>query len=370
MKGWVLVAEMITKEHIRQYLYELGMCAVGFTHAGPFERLERVLTKRRREGYTTGPVKGTIEGRCRPRLHFPWANTIISVAYPYRLYWGATEDNLKGNISSSALGEDYHCVLRERLELTANFISERVENLRYKIMADTGPLVDREVAYRAGVGWYGKNCSIIVPSAGTTVFLGEMLTDLVLEPDRALERDCGACTRCIDNCPTGALIAPYNLNAQRCISYLTQKRGIIPREMRNKIGNNLYGCDKCLISCPYNRDISYNGEGSNVDLWELMQMDRSEFDKRYKKSPWAWRGLNVLKRNAAIVLGNKGKRSGLDILEGALKQPSAMVRGHAAWAIGRIGGPRARELLRESSNHEQDEYVLGEINAALGEIKL
>ncbi len=345
---------MVTKERIRQYLYGLGMCAVGFTHAGPFKGLEGILS----------------EERCRPRLHFPWVNTIISVAYPYRLYETGSHGNLKGTVSSSALGEDYHRLLRRKLGKAAEFISRGVKDFRYEIMVDTGPLADREIAYRAGLGWYGKNCLIIVPSIGSAVYLGEMLINIVLEPDRVLEKGCGACTRCIDNCPTGALAESYRFDAQRCISYLTQKRGIIPRRMREKIGDNLYGCDECLVSCPHNSSISHNNGETAVDLHELIGMNRNEFNKKYGESAWGWRGLNVLKRNATLVLGNKRKESGLAPLGTALKQPSPMVRGHAAWAIGRIGGPRALGLLKESLDRERDEYVIEEINAALGELKL
>lgn len=397
---------MVTKEQIRQYLLGLGMCAVGFTHAGDFEGLENIIADRQSRGYLSGFEKGSLKERCCPRLNRDWARSIVAVAYPYRLHldtwgtcgdtWGTcgnisgAEKNISspegagsgvsedisnmgpyGTVSSSTVGEDYHRLIKERLERLAGFISQRVNGFRYEIMVDTGPLVDREVAYRGGLGWYGKNCSIIVPPFGSAVFLGEMLINLELEPDVPLESRCGNCTLCVDNCPTGALTAPYKLDARRCVSYITQARGIIPREIRDKMGVSLYGCDRCLISCPYNQtNVCHSVEAINVDLAELMGMNHEEFNKKYRNSALGWRGLNVLKRNAAIALGNRGSPSGLFVLEKALKQPSPIVRGHAAWAIGRVGGPKARRLLEKGLIYEGNEYVIEEINSALKKLQI
>lgn len=358
---------MITKKQIREYIIGLGMCSVGFTHPGPFERLEQVLEDRCSRGYLSGFEKGTLRERCRPGECYDWVRSIISVAYPYKLYRDTPGIGLKGTISSSAVGEDYHRLLTEKLGKAARYISERVEGFRYEIMVDTGPLADREVAYRAGLGWFGKNCSIIISSSGSAVFLGEMLINLELEPDLPIEDSCGGCTRCIDNCPTGALVAPYTLDAWRCISCLTQKRGIIPSEIRDRMGYSLYGCDRCLLSCPHNQSNSYDGGAAYVDLAELIGMDGREFDRKYKHSALGWRGLNVIKRNAVIALGNKGHQSGLNVLEKALEHPSPIIRGHAAWAVGRIGGKRARRMLEKSLAGEQDAYASKEIRAALGE---
>lgn len=360
---------MITREQIREYMYGLGLCRVGFTHAGPFDRLERVLEERCALGYLSGFEKGNVIERCRPGECFDWVRSIISAAYPYRLYRDGQGSGLKGTISGSAVGEDYHRLLGEKLRQAAEFISRRVEGFRYEIMVDTGPLADREVACRSGVGWFGKNCSIITPSFGSAVVLGEILTNLELEPDPPIEGDCGECARCIESCPTGALVAPYTLDARRCISYLTQKRGGIPREIRDKMGVSLYGCDRCIEACPHNRHGLEDSGPAAVDLERLVTMDKKEFDRLYKNSALGWRGLNVIKRNAVVALGNLGARSGLDVLEEALKHPSAVIRGHAAWAVGRIGGQRAREMLEKSLDSERDQYVREEITAALAGLK-
>ena len=356
---------MITKEQIREYITQMGFCSVGFTHPMPFKRLEKVLWERREAGYLSGFEKGSLKERCCPKLHFDRVRSIIAAAYPYQLYEDIKSNGLKGTISSSAVGQDYHRLLKTKLERAARFISERTEGFEYQIMIDTSPLADREVAYRSGIGYYGRNCSIIVPSAGSAVFLGEMLTNLELEPDRQLEDDCGECTACIDSCPTGALVKPYTLNAAKCISNITQKRGVVPRELRDKMGTSLYGCDRCLQSCPHNRTGSCGQDITGIDLEELIKMDSREFNKRYKHSAWGWRGLNIIKRNAVIALGNLGDSKGLSVLEKALVHPSAVIRGHAAWAVGRIAGGVAADILINSLAKEADGYVREEIEAAL-----
>jgi epoxyqueuosine reductase len=360
---------MITKEQIREYIYGLGLCEVGFTDARPFDQLERVIKERRDRGYLSGFEKGTDRERCRPGECYDWVRSIISVACPYTLYRDGPSDSPAGTISGSAVGGDYHRLLREKLEQAARYISEKEEGFRYEIMVDTGPLADREVACRSGIGWFGKNCSIITPASGSAVVLGEMLTNVELEPDSPKEGECGECNRCIENCPTGALVAPYTLDASRCISCLTQKRGIVPLELRDKMGVSIYGCDRCLAACPHNRGVLSSGEPPGIDLEQLIRMGKKEFDRAYKQSAFGWRGLNVLKRNAVIALGNLRARSGLAALQQALRSPSAVIRGHAAWAVGRIGGEKAKGMLEEALSCEKDGYVRGEILAALGGLR-
>jgi epoxyqueuosine reductase len=356
---------MITKEQIREYIYGLGLCEVGFTDARPFDRLERVIKERRDLGYLSGFEKGTDRERCRPGERYDWVRSIISVACSYDIYRNDPAGGLAGTISGSAVGEDYHRLLKEKLEQAARYISEKEEGFRYEIMVDTGPLADREVACRSGIGWFGKNCSIITPASGSAVVLGEMLTNIELGPDSPKEDDCGECNRCMENCPTGALVAPYTLDASRCISCLTQKRGIVPRELRDKMGVSIYGCDRCLAVCPHNQGVLSSGEPPGIDLEHLIRMDGQEFDRTYKRSAFGWRGLSVLKRNAVIALGNIKAQSGLVVLQEALRSPSAVIRGHAAWAVGWIGGEKAKGMLEEALRCEKDGYVTEEIKAAL-----
>jgi len=361
---------MITKEEIREYAVGLKLSPVGFADAFCFDRLREILEQRHSKGYLSGLETGTIEERCCPDLHLEEVRTIISAGLPYLSFSGEDDvyqgKKLVGFISGSAVGEDYHRILKRKLEYLAHHISEKVDNFKYRIMVDTGPLVDREIAYRAGLGWYGKNCNIITTSYGSAILLGEMLTNLELEPDKVLERDCGECNMCLEKCPTGALISPYVLDAERCISYLTQMRGVIPRELRNKIGASIYGCDRCQQCCPHNTKVQKGDEKQIiVVLKELLDMSKKRFAEEFKNSAAGWRGLNILKRNAVIALGNHKSKEGFALLEKALKHPSSVIRGHAAWAVGQIGGKKAEKILKEALAFEKEGYVLSEIQIAI-----
>jgi epoxyqueuosine reductase len=360
---------MITKEEIRHKANQLGLTAVGFTHPGPFERAKAVLEQRKKQGYLSGFEVGYCDRRCNPQLHMDDIKSIISVGLPYRIPVSTPKPGhlgLKGTISGSAVGPDYHRELNSKLEVLSQWIASRVDGFKYRIMVDTGPLIDREIAFRSGIGWFGKNCSIICPECGSGIFLGEILTNVELEPDRPINRYCGDCNLCIDICPTGALAEPYTINALKCISYLTQMRGVIPKNHREAMGTSIFGCDRCQQCCPHNSRLYDDGDGRNIiDLREIIQMDKNRFKQEYGDSAIGWRGLNLLKRNAAVAIGNIGSEQGFELLEQALNNPSALVRGHAAWAVGRIGRPKSRHILKRAVAFEKDPYVLGEIKDAI-----
>lgn len=364
---------MITKEEIRNRAKEMGLDPVGFTHSGPLDRIKRALEERKKLGYLSGLEVGTLGERCCPSLHLDEVKSIIAVGLPYSIppkKGGDSTGSLSGTISGSVAGEDYHRVIRSKLQKLAEYISGRVEYFKYYIMVDTGPLVDREIAFRSGIGWYGKNCSIISPEYGSGIFLGEMLTNIDLEPDESVERDCRGCNLCIENCPTGALVEPYVLDAKKCVSYLTQMRGVVPRDLRSKMGTSIYGCDRCQQCCPYNTEVKAGSYMQNlIAIKQLLEMDRREFQEKHGTKAFAWRGLNVLKRNAVIALGNLKSQEGLPLLEKALKHPSPVIRGHAAWAIGQIDGLRGRKMLEKALAGERDAYVADEIMLSLEEIK-
>jgi epoxyqueuosine reductase len=360
---------MITKEDIKAKANELGLHPVGFTHPGPFDRAKAVLEQRNRQGFLSGLETGSIDERCCPELHMDNVKSIISVGLAYSIPTNIPKQpytDIKGIISGSAIGPDYHNVLNTRLEELAQWISLRVNGFTYRIMVDTGPLIDREIAFRSGIGWFGKNCSIICRDCGSGIFLGGMLTNLELEPDRPVEHDCGECALCIQSCPSGALLEPYTVNAKRCISYLTQMRGVIPKDLREAMGTSVFGCDRCQQCCPYNSRTNNSIDSQSlIDLQEILRMDKSAFRQRYGSSAISWRGLNLLKRNAAVAIGNTGNEEGLEVLEQALKYRSAVVRGHAAWAVGKTGHPRGRGILKRALVLETDPYVVDEIKEAL-----
>jgi len=282
----------------------------------------------------------------------------------------------RGRISRYAWGDDYHAVMEPRLKRLAAFLVSRGARVaRYYV--DTGPVIDRAAARRAGLGWFGKNTLIITRSGhGSWVFLGEILTDLALVPDPPARGDCGRCRLCLDACPTGAIVAPYTVDARKCISYLTiEHRGPIPAAMRPLIGDRIFGCDVCQTVCPHNAktlarthpEFAPRAEaGARPELIPLLNIGDAEFRRRFAGSPVTRTKRRGLRRNVAVALGNLGDPHAVPALVRALgDEDDPVVRGHAAWALGRIGTGDAREGLRARLALEQDAEVRGEIADAL-----
>ena len=282
----------------------------------------------------------------------------------------------RGRISRYAWGEDYHKVMEPRLHRLASFLLSRGATVaRYYV--DTGPVIDRAAARRAGLGWYGKNTLIITRRGhGSWVFLGEILTDLALPPDAPAEGDCGRCRLCLDACPTGAIVSPYMVDARRCISYLTiEHRGPIPRELRPAIGDHIFGCDICQVVCPHNAKTAAQmhpefsprpGTGSRPLLLPLLNITEEEFQRRFRGSPVKRTRRGGLRRNVAVALGNLGDPDAVpELLRALADDGDPLVRGHAAWALGRIGTGEAREGLRQRLLSERDGGVQEEISLAL-----
>ncbi len=302
------------------------------------------------------------------------ARSIVCIAVPY-----ATPQTprppLHGRVSNYAWSLDYHARMRELLAGVARAIDDAAGGPVTAIACDTKPIAERAFAARAGLGWIGKHTNLISPALGSFVFLGEVITTLELEPDAPLRKTCGACTRCVAGCPTGALRGDYTIDATRCIADLTQRTDPIPRAMRPLIGDWIWGCDICQVVCPPTRKAGSTGAAAFVpfdetvaapSLTELLQLRSGEFKRRYARTAMGWRGAAVLRRNAAIGLGNALDRSAIAALAAALAgDPHPMVRGAAAWALGRIAAPRAFEALRECAVTETDPTVQEEIAAAL-----
>jgi epoxyqueuosine reductase len=243
---------------------------------------------------------------------------------------------------------------------------------------DTARIVDRAVAQRAGLGWYGKNTNILSRERGSWILLGELMLDIELPCDDPVRTTCGACERCMPACPTGALVAPGVLDNDRCISYLTiELRGPIPRHMRPLIGDWVFGCDICQEVCPVNRKAvpgnheefdPSSGIGPSPSLVELLEMSEDEFKIRFRHSPVKRAKSAGMRRNAAVALGNAGDTEAVPALVRALASEPALVRGHAAWALGRIGGPPAVSALVRRLELEEDAWVREEIWLALDQL--
>lgn len=334
---------------LRQYIIdtskELDIDIIGFTDGSPFYNLEDYLIKRQKENKQAEFEEDDIKKRIDPKLSFPGCKTIISIGLSYNNNFNKRANyKLKGILSKSSWGLDYHIVLKTRIENLIKEI-EKVVDFNYKYFVDTGPLVDREVARRSGIGYYGKNCSIINDEYGSFIFLGYILTDLDIDNySTPLKSKCGDCDLCIKACPTGALERPYKFNPKKCIAYLTQTKETIPYESRKKIGTKIYGCDTCQMACPKNKDIKIPNHEEflpedtkgYMDIEELLSISNRQFKEKYGSMAGSWRGKNILRRNAIIALVNMKDKGNLKILEPLSKEESTMIREYAKWAIEKL----------------------------------
>lgn len=366
------------KTEIIQYSKTIGIDKIGFTTAVPFSELKNRLIRQRELGYQSGFEEPDLEKRTNPALLLQESASIISIAlaYPVKMQnrVQSKSGERRGIFSRASWGLDYHLVLKERLQKLEQFIIDKYPEAVLKPMVDTGELADRAVAERAGIGWSGKNCSIITPEFGSYVYLGEMITNIPFEPDVPLEDRCGECRKCLDACPTGALVQAGQINANRCISFLTQTKDFIPEEYRDKIGNRIYGCDSCQTACPENKGIDFHHhsemepEPEQVKplLKPMLTLSNREFKARFGSLAGAWRGKKPIQRNAIIALAHfKDESAVADLIQVLKKDDRPVMRGTAAWALGKIGGEKAREALEKAQQIEQSNEVLFEINKAL-----
>ncbi|MEX3746375.1 tRNA epoxyqueuosine(34) reductase QueG [Lysinibacillus xylanilyticus] len=360
------------------YAMSIGVDKIGFTTAAPFTELKNRLRRQQELGYQSGFEESDIEKRTEPLKLLEGAESIvaIAVAYPSRMQNAPVgkKGARRGIFCRASWGVDYHTALRERLKLLSAWLEARIEGVRIESMVDTGALVDRAVAERAGIGWGGKNCSIITPEFGSYVYLGELITNIPFAPDKPMEDECGDCRLCLDVCPTGALIEGGQLDSQRCIAFLTQTKGTLPDEFRSHIGNRLYGCDTCQTVCPKNKGkINWIHEEFKPDpelakplLVPLLTISNRDFKEKFGHVSGSWRGKKPIQRNAILALAHFKEEAAVPDLVALLKKDERpVIRGTAAWALGKIGGAQAQSALLEAKVKEQDEEVLVEINKGL-----
>ncbi|QDS35888.1 tRNA epoxyqueuosine(34) reductase QueG [Brevibacillus brevis] len=371
-----------TKQSIIDYAKEIGIDKIGFASADPFTALKERLLVHREKGYESGFEEPDLEKRTNPELLLDGARSLISIAlaYPSKLKNPPKSEPgaYRGILCRAAWGTDYHHVLRDKLDKLTRFIRELEPGARIESMVDTGALSDRAVAERAGIGFVGKNCAIITPEFGSWVYLGELVTNLPLPSDLPIEEGCGDCNICVDACPTGALIQGGQLDAQRCVAYLTQVKDFIPDEFRGKIGNRLYGCDTCQTVCPKNRRIDNDHhaefqpdpEIAKPLLIPLLQMSNKEFKEKFGQSSSSWRGKKPIQRNAILALAHFKDRTAVPHLERLLfEDPRPVIRGTAAWALGKIGGEQAQEALISAKAKESSPEVVEEIEKGMSMIR-
>jgi epoxyqueuosine reductase len=331
-------------------------------------------------GGEMGYLNRTEELRRDPKKLIPWAVSVISVGMNYfaQLPRPEASNGSHGWISRYAWGDDYHDLVKQRLDLLLEKIRRiHAGPVEGRAFVDSGPVLERGIAGVSGIGWIGKNTHLISPQKGSWFFLGELFLSIELAYDRAIKDRCGQCDLCLKACPTGAFVGPYVLDARRCISYLTiELRGPIPGHLRPLMGNHVFGCDICQEICPYNvkaqptREEAFQPRAGLYapDLIPLLSLTEEEFRRRFKGSPILRAKRRGFLRNVAVALGNLKSREAVPALTRALQDSEPLVRGHAAWALGRIGTPEALNALEQRQAVETEESVREEMGEALANI--
>jgi len=366
------------KQEITDYSKKIGIDKIGFAAADVFGELKERLRRQQALGYQSGFEKGSIEERTEPERLLPEAQSILSIAiaYPSRMKDNpkGTKQDRRGIFCRASWGTDYHVILKDRLEKLAAFITEKVPEASTKLMVDTGELSDRAVAERAGIGFSGKNCAIITPEFGSYVYLGELMTNIPFIPDSPVEDSCGDCRKCLDACPTGALVQGGQLNAQRCLSFLTQTKGFLADEFRVELGNRVYGCDTCQQVCPKNKKMDFHlhpetepvPEAVKPKLKPMLRISNRQFKETFGHMAGSWRGKKPIQRNAIIALAHfKDKTAVNELIAVMNDDPRPVIRGTAAWTLGKIGTEEAITAITRAKEKETDDQVLFEMDKGL-----
>ncbi|HEU4724333.1 MAG TPA: tRNA epoxyqueuosine(34) reductase QueG [Candidatus Eisenbacteria bacterium] len=370
---------------LREASRALGFDAIGFARASEHPHAERLAAWLAEGRHATMRwMARDPDRRADPRRVLPGALSVVSVlASYYRGDWpedasaAGRAPALRGRVARYAWGRDYHGRLKRRLNRLGRLLESLRPGAQWRAYVDSGPVLERGWAERAGLGWIGKNGNLIRQSSGSWHFIGEIVCDVALPEGEPARNRCGRCARCMPACPTGAIVGPYQVDARRCISYLTiEHEGAIPREMRAAVGVRIFGCDDCQEACPWNRFATPTYEADFAErprqqtpwLIPLLAIDREGFAARYEGTALMRAGRDRFVRNVAVALGNLGDRRAVSPLAKALRdEATAAGRGHAAWALGRIGGPAAARALAAARERERDHGVREEIDAALAE---
>ncbi len=316
---------MILEQEIYTFAKSRNLAA-GITSAEPFLELEQVLAQKNEQ--LKGFVEQDIQKRIYPALTMENAKSIIvfAMGYGYRKKQTRQNNPLYGEFSIAAVATDYHIILREHFQALQAYLKQKVPEIECQYFVDTGALVDRAVAVRAGLGYIGKNGCVQTKKFGSLAFLGYMLTNLPLKPKNAVTGDCGSCEQCIKNCPTGAL-SKNGFDMTKCISYLTQTKTALPAEVMQTMGKQIYGCDVCQVVCPKNQTAlhSFTEYETSISLEQLLHCSNQWFTENIAKTAAGWRGKKVLQRNALIALGNSGTKQALPLLEKALQDKREVI---------------------------------------------
>lgn len=371
------------KRKLKTIAPKLGINTLGITSAEPFSDIQKSLQLQQKQQYLSGFEWPDIEDRVDCKRYMPEAKSIImiGIAYPKDTPYPLDSKQRRGVFARSAWGKDYHHILNNKLRQLKEWLKQQdevkklSEPLKTLIQVDTGQLPEVAAAERAGLGFIGKNGLLITPQWGSFVYLGGMITSLPLEPDPPGIFACGSCTRCLDACPTQALIGNGRMNAKRCISYQTQNKEMIPTELRKKLGKQLYGCDICQWSCPFNKHIEPptckdtfpKKDTAHPELLPLLTLSNKAFQEQFGSSAGSWRGKRTLQRNAIIALTNVNAREALPTIETLLYDLRPVIRATAVWSVSILGQKDPKywyHVLTKIQEQEPDPRVLQELKQA------
>ena len=341
---------------IKREARKLNIDICRITDGSELKKEKAILKNRKKKGYWPQPLTNqNIKELTEPALHFSNLNSIIVVALSYN-NGGGTKI-----LSNYVSKEDYHNFLKDKMEALTAVLKEKIdEDFSYKLFVDTAPFLERAIAEKAGAGFIGKNTMLINPEYGSYLFLGEIFTDLKIEKDSPLNLDCGECRICIDNCEGGALKDEYLLDASDCISYLTQKKGILTENEIYKIGSHVWGCDACQLKCPYNKNKKETEREEmqffNRGLEYFLKLERNLPPAELKNTAISWRGIRILIRNALISAANEQREEYLYLVKEKLSDNSPIIRYYAARALIKINYKKSQDLIAEYLNTENKKY--------------
>ena len=296
----------MNKEKLKEYFKSLGLDTVGITGVNVNYELEKKLKERIEKEHITGMEEPILENRINPKNIMKDAKSIIVCAFPYHI-----DNEKESNLSRYCRGLDYHIVAKELLQKVCDYLDENIEGFEYKIFVDNGPLVDRELAYLSGIGYFGINNNIITDKYGSYVFIGYIINNYEFSLDKPLDKECMKCGKCAKYCPGNALLGNYDMNPRKCLSYITQKKEELSLEEVKAIKNSgkIFGCDICQEVCPHNKNIKETHIEEfmkdlilNLDFEEIDEISNKEFKRRYGNRAFSWRGKKIIKRNIEIIL--------------------------------------------------------------------
>lgn len=358
-------------EGLRRRLEEIGkrsgLDRIGFAGTEAFPEVELSMRRRIDNGMsaTLGFTYKDPAIAANPQGSFPWGRTLVVGASAYLPKAGSPDvdrnpETPSGRVARVAAGDRYE-PLRHGLESIADLL--RTDGYRAEVLCDDNRLVDRAAAVRAGVGWWGKNTMVLIPGIGPWAVIGSVITDAELVPDQPLQRDCGACSACLPACPTGALVAPGVLDAERCLAAWAQRPGLVPPEYRRAMGDRLYGCDDCLVACPPGGKLLRitNEAGGRFDLESILRASDHALLTRFAHWFIPHRDPRIIRRNALIAAGNSASQRMVPPVSWYAAHPDWVLRAHAVWALGRIGGVGAAAVLAQRRIDEPDLRVRAEL---------